>query len=104
MLELQRAQQGSTTDPKIITEIEDLQRAIAADERELSGWAGAVSFSSALTKDLDMLQPMRSSLSNAVHWRDAVAAVSDDSGSLLIAYGRDILHPYDVYESMRQLS
>ena len=35
VLEIQRAQQGSTTDPKIITEIEDLQQAIADDAREL---------------------------------------------------------------------
>jgi len=40
VLELQRAQQGGTTDPNIITEIEDLQRAIADDERELRRLGG----------------------------------------------------------------
>jgi hypothetical protein len=40
VLELQHAQQGSSTDPKIITEIEDLQRAIATDERELRRLGG----------------------------------------------------------------
>jgi hypothetical protein len=42
VLELQHSQQGSTTDPSIITEIEDLQRAIADDERELRRLGGRV--------------------------------------------------------------